>query len=90
MSTTDETKAQGDGADAGPPPKRQPGWVKPAKRYGPIVVVIALIGAAVLVFGGGAGGRHRRHRLGSQLRYRDGQDQARLRLCAAVRGAVRG
>ena len=53
MSTTDETRAQGDGADAGPPPKRQPGWVKPAKRYGPIVVVIALIGAAVLVFGGG-------------------------------------
>jgi hypothetical protein len=55
MSTTDETKAQGDGADAGPPPKRQPGWVKPAKRYGPIVVVVALIGAAVLVFGGGDG-----------------------------------
>ena len=54
MSTTDETKAQGDGADAGPPPKRQPGWVKPAKRYGPIVVVLALIGAAVLVFGGGS------------------------------------
>ena len=53
MSTTDESKAQGDGAGAGPPPKRQPGWVKPAKRYGPIVVVIALIGAAVLVFGGG-------------------------------------
>jgi hypothetical protein len=57
MSTTDETKAQGDGADAGPPPKRQPGWVKPAKRYGPIVVVIALIGAAVLVFGGGGDDR---------------------------------
>jgi hypothetical protein len=53
MSTTDETKAQGDGSGAGPPPKRQPGWVKPAKRYGPIVVVLALIGAAVLVFGGG-------------------------------------
>ena len=53
MSTTDETKAQGDGAGAGRPPKRQPGWVKPAKRYGPIVVVVALIGAAVLVFGGG-------------------------------------
>ncbi len=53
MSTTDETKAQGDGAGEGPPPKRQPGWVKPAKRYGPIVVVLALIGAAVLVFGGG-------------------------------------
>jgi hypothetical protein len=55
MSTTDDTKAQGDGAGAGPPPKRQPGWVKPAKRYGPIVVVLALIGAAVLVFGGGDG-----------------------------------
>jgi hypothetical protein len=53
MSTTDETKAQGDGSGAGPPPKRQPGWVKPAKRYGPIVLVLALIGAAVLVFGGG-------------------------------------
>jgi hypothetical protein len=53
MSTTDETKAQGDGSGASPPPKRQPGWVKPAKRYGPIVVVLALIGAAVLVFGGG-------------------------------------
>jgi hypothetical protein len=53
MSTTDETKAQGDGAGEGPPPKRQPRWVKPAKRYGPIVVVLALVGAAVLVFGGG-------------------------------------
>jgi hypothetical protein len=53
MSTTDETKAHGDGAGSGRPPKRQPGWVKPAKRYGPIVVVLALIGAAVLVFGGG-------------------------------------
>jgi hypothetical protein len=53
MSTTDETKAKGDGSGEGPPPKRQPGWVKPAKRYGPIVVVLALIGAAVLVFGGG-------------------------------------
>ncbi|HKA83541.1 MAG TPA: hypothetical protein VKD21_06745 [Acidimicrobiales bacterium] len=53
MSTTDETKAKGDGSGDGPPPKRQPGWVKPAKRYGPIVVVLALIGAAVLVFGGG-------------------------------------
>jgi hypothetical protein len=53
MSTTDETKAKGDGSGEGPPPRRQPGWVKPAKRYGPIVVVLALIGAAVLVFGGG-------------------------------------
>src|SRR5262245_3303878 len=56
MSTTDETKAKGDGSGDGPPPKRQPGWVKPAKRYGPIVVVLALIGAAVLVFGGGHAG----------------------------------
>jgi hypothetical protein len=53
MSTTDETKAQGDVAAAGSPSKRQPGWVKPAKRYGPIVVVLALIGGAVVVFGGG-------------------------------------
>ncbi|HZA78124.1 MAG TPA: hypothetical protein VE623_17210, partial [Acidimicrobiales bacterium] len=54
MSTTDETKAKGDGAGGGGrPPRRQPAWMKPAKRYGPIVVVLALIGAAVLVFGGG-------------------------------------
>jgi len=52
MSTADETKPRGDGAGA-PPPKRQPPWVKAAKRYGPIALVIALIGAAVLVFGGG-------------------------------------
>ena len=52
MSTTDETKPRGDGAGA-PPPRRQPPWVKAAKRYGPIALVIALIGAAVLVFGGG-------------------------------------
>jgi hypothetical protein len=52
MASTDETRTSEDGAGA-PPPKRQPGWVKPAKRYGPIVVVLALIGAAVLVFGGG-------------------------------------
>jgi hypothetical protein len=53
MSTTDETEAQGDAGAAGLPPRRQPGWVKPAKRYGPILVVLALIGAAVVVFGGG-------------------------------------
>ena len=53
MSTTDETKAQGDGGGGARHLPRQPGWVKPAKRYGPIVVVLALIGAAVLVFGGG-------------------------------------
>jgi hypothetical protein len=55
MSTTDETRASGDGAGEGPPAKRRPAWVKPAKRYGPIVLVLALIGAAVLVFGGGGG-----------------------------------
>ena len=54
MSTTDETKAKGDGAGGGGRPRsRQPAWMKPAKRYGPIAVVLALIGAAVLVFGGG-------------------------------------
>jgi hypothetical protein len=52
MASTDETRTGGDGGGA-PPPKGRPGWVKPAKRYGPIVVVLALIGAAVLVFGGG-------------------------------------
>ena len=52
MASTDETRTSEDGAGT-PPPKPQPGWVKPAKRYGPIVVVLALIGAAVLVFGGG-------------------------------------
>jgi hypothetical protein len=52
MSTTDESKAEGDGAGARPP-RRQPPWVTAAKRYGPIALVVALIGAAVLVFGGG-------------------------------------
>jgi hypothetical protein len=55
MASTDEPRTSEDGAGT-PPPKRQRGWVKPAKRYGPIVVVLALIGAAVLVFGGGDDG----------------------------------
>jgi hypothetical protein len=50
-STGEATTSEGGGG--APPPKRQPGWVRPAKRYGPIAVVLALIGAAVLVFGGG-------------------------------------
>jgi ABC-type branched-subunit amino acid transport system substrate-binding protein len=51
MATGDtSTSEAGEGV---PPPKRQAGWVKPAKRYGPIVVVLALVGAAVLVFGRG-------------------------------------
>jgi hypothetical protein len=52
MASTGETTTS-EGGGGAPPPKRQPGWVRPAKRYGPIVVVLALIGAAVLVFGGG-------------------------------------
>jgi hypothetical protein len=51
MASTDEHRTSGDGAGA-PPPTRQPAWVKPAKRYGPIAAVLALVGAAVLVFGG--------------------------------------
>jgi hypothetical protein len=52
MSTTDETEVTSDGAGA---PKRRPPWMRAAIRYGPIVLVLALIGAAVLVFGGGGG-----------------------------------
>src|SRR4029453_9692903 len=52
MASTGETTTS-EGGGGAPPPKRQPGWVRPAKRYGPIVVVLALIGAAVLVCGGG-------------------------------------
>jgi hypothetical protein len=55
MSTTDETTANGD-ARGGSPPRRQPPWMKPVKRYGPIVAVLALIGGAVVVFGGGDDG----------------------------------
>jgi hypothetical protein len=35
------------------PPRSRAGWEKAARRYGPIVVVVALVGAAVLVFGRG-------------------------------------
>jgi hypothetical protein len=51
MATTDETSTR-DGNGGARPPKR-PGWVRTAKRYGPIVAVVALIGGAVVVFGGG-------------------------------------
>ena len=47
MFTTDEANSQGDAAAAGTPPKRHAGWMKHAKRYGPMVVVLALIGGAV-------------------------------------------
>jgi hypothetical protein len=53
MTTTNEAKTQGDAADG--PPNRHAGWVKHAKRYGPIVAVLTLIGGAVVVFGGGDG-----------------------------------
>lgn len=55
MSTTDETTSKGEGGSE-PPSKKQPAWLKPAKRYGPIVVVVVLIAAAVAIFGGGGGG----------------------------------
>jgi hypothetical protein len=53
MSTTDVTKAEGDGPGATRAPKRRRVWLTAAKRYGPIVMVLVLIGGAVLVFGGG-------------------------------------
>ena len=54
MATRDETRPTGDGA-GGEPPKRQPGWVRPAKRYGPIVAVLAVVAVLVAVFAGGDG-----------------------------------
>ncbi len=51
MATTGETKTTGSG-DA-PGPQKQPGWMKGAKRYGPIAAVVVLIAGAVVLFGGG-------------------------------------
>jgi ABC-type branched-subunit amino acid transport system substrate-binding protein len=64
MPTTDDGRPiatgeapAGNGADAGddgrPGPPGSPGWAKAAKRYGPIVAVVALVAGAVVVFGGG-------------------------------------
>ena len=53
MSTTDETKSEAKGGD-GPPPK-QPAWMKMAKRYGPIALVVILIAGAFAIFSGGGG-----------------------------------
>jgi hypothetical protein len=50
MSSTDEPAVSGGGHEA-PPPSGRPGWQKAARRYGPIALVVVLIGAAVLVFG---------------------------------------
>jgi hypothetical protein len=52
MATTDDTRV----ADGSPPPSRRPGWLRALRRYGPIAAVVALVAAAVLVFGGGDGG----------------------------------
>ena len=51
MATTGETKTTGSG-DA-PGPRKQPGWMRSAKRYGPIAAVVVLIAGAVVLFGGG-------------------------------------
>lgn len=53
MTTTDETTAEG-GRPA--PPGRPPGWMRAARRYGPIAAVVALVAGAVVVFGGGDDG----------------------------------
>jgi hypothetical protein len=50
MTSTDETKTTNEGT------RPQPGWVRTAKRYGPIVAVVALIAGAVVVFAGGDDG----------------------------------
>ncbi|MGH9192399.1 MAG: hypothetical protein ACRDZ0_08000 [Acidimicrobiales bacterium] len=54
MSSTDEPAVPGGGHE-GPPPAGRPGWQKAARRYGPIALVVVLIGAAVLVFGRSGG-----------------------------------
>ncbi len=56
MSTTDETTAAGGSPGGTAPSGRPPAWTKAARRYGPIAAVVALIGGAVVVFGGGGGG----------------------------------
>ena len=50
MASTEETTAAG-GGPAAPPPAGRPSWQLAARRYAPIAVVVALIGAAVLAFG---------------------------------------
>ncbi|MGH9290821.1 MAG: hypothetical protein ACRD0V_21415, partial [Acidimicrobiales bacterium] len=54
MASTEETAAA-DAGQAAPPPAGRSGWQRAARRYGPIAVVIALIGAAAFVFGRGGG-----------------------------------
>jgi hypothetical protein len=54
MSSTDEPAVSGGGHET-PPPGGRPGWQKAARRYGPIALLVVLVGAAVLVFGRGEG-----------------------------------
>jgi hypothetical protein len=54
MSGSEQT-AVDTSPEPSPPPGR-PGWAKVARRYGPIALVVVLIGAAVLVFGRGGDG----------------------------------
>jgi hypothetical protein len=54
MSGSEQAKV--DTSAAPSPPPRRAGWAKVARRYGPIALVVVLIGAAVLVFGRGGDG----------------------------------
>jgi hypothetical protein len=55
MPSTEETTATGGDGQGAPPPAGRSGWQAAARRYGPIALVAALVGAAVLVFGRGGG-----------------------------------
>jgi hypothetical protein len=46
---TDETKNEDEPSDN----RRRPAWTRTAKRYGPFVAVVVVIGIAVALFGGG-------------------------------------
>src|SRR5688500_4923907 len=61
MATTDDDRpataadgAAGHGAGAGDEGRpTRPGWTRAAKRYGPILAVVARVAGAAVVFGGG-------------------------------------
>jgi hypothetical protein len=54
MTSTDEKSESTPGG--GTSPGAPPGWMKAARRYGPIAVVVLLIAGAVVAFGGGGDG----------------------------------
>jgi hypothetical protein len=54
MSESEQTTVD-TSPEPSPPPGRR-GWAKVARRYGPIALVLVLIGAAVLIFGRGGDG----------------------------------